>query len=61
MEKCNWLQFKGSWKLPDVDVESMNILRTLFEGGIRFWHYRNGKYGSNPMEWQEVYTNERIK
>lgn len=38
---CNWIQFKGNWNLTNVDVDVMNVLRSLFEGGVRFWHNSN--------------------
>jgi tail protein len=45
-EHCNWLQFKGSWKMDNVDVELLNQMRQIFEGGVRFWH-NNGS--TNPF------------
>ena len=60
-QRCNWLQFTGNWVLDNVDVESMNILKNLLEGGVRFWHYRNGQYGKNPMRFDYLDRNEIIK
>lgn len=60
-ERCNWLQFTGNWSLPNVDVESMNILRNLLEGGVRFWHYRGGEFGRNPMRFDYLESNMMVK
>ncbi|AAP42311.1 major tail protein [Streptococcus phage C1] len=38
MSICNWVQFKGIWTLPNVDTGHMNMLRALFEAGVRLWH-----------------------
>lgn len=54
---CNWLQFKGYWFLPDIDIESLNALRNIFEGGVRFWHNKNVE---NPMQ-EALYKNKRVK
>ena len=59
-EKCNYFKFKGNWSIPNVDVQAMNVIRTLFESGVCMWHYNAGKYGRNPIsnyitsnEWRE--------
>jgi hypothetical protein len=56
-ERCNWLQFKGVWNLPDIDVDFLNQLRTIFEGGVRFWH-NDGR--SNPFS-NALYDNRMVK
>lgn len=56
-EFANWLQFKGNWNIPNVDVESMNALRTIFEGGVRFWH---DKDIDNPMN-NALLTNDIVR
>ena len=43
---ANYLQFKGSWYIPNVPPALMDILRIRMEMGVRFWH-NNGS--SNPM------------
>lgn len=35
---CNWLQFKGNYVIPDMDRELFDVLKTLFEGGVRLYH-----------------------
>lgn len=38
MSKANWVQFKGNYWINDIDRELFDQLKTLFEGGVRFWH-----------------------
>lgn len=38
MSKANWVQFKGSYWINDIDRELFDQLKTLFEGGVRLWH-----------------------
>lgn len=35
---CNWLQIKGNYIIPDVDRELLDQLKTILEGGVRFFH-----------------------
>lgn len=35
---CNWLQIKGPYIIPDVDRELLDQLKTILEGGVRFFH-----------------------
>lgn len=56
-ERCNWLQFTGVWTLPDIDIEFINQMKTLFEGGVRFWH-NNGR--ANPFV-NALYDNRMVK
>lgn len=38
MSYCNWVQFRGSWIIPNVDINLMLQLQTLLEGGVRLFH-----------------------
>ena len=49
MTVCNWIQFKGSWNLHHVDIMTMNALQTIFENGVRFWHYKEDGNKQNPI------------
>lgn len=53
---ANYLQFKGSWYLPNVPPALMNILKIRMEMGVRLWH-NDGT--SNPMD-RDI-TNNRMK
>ena len=55
MTVCNYLKFSGAWSLPRIPTDQMQILKSLFEGGIRFWHYDNT---ANPMK-QDILKNTR--
>lgn len=44
MSRCNWVQFKGNYTIPDVDTELLTQLKTLFEAGVRLWHNYNDMY-----------------
>jgi hypothetical protein len=35
---CNWLQIKGPYIIPDIDRELLDQLKTILEGGVRFFH-----------------------
>lgn len=35
---CNWLQFRGNYVIPDIDRELFDVLKTIFEGGVRLFH-----------------------
>lgn len=55
MSVCNYLKFSGAWSLPRIPTDQMQTLKSLFEGGIRFWHYDGT---ANPMQ-QDVLKNVR--
>ena len=54
MSIANYLQFKGSWTLPGVDVALIEMMKAQFENGVRFWHNDNT---ANPME-RDLIDNE---
>lgn len=56
MTICNYLKFTGSWTLQNIPTDQMQTLKSLFEGGIRFWHYDGS---TNPMR-QDVLKNRRV-
>lgn len=35
---CNWVQFRGNYVIPDMDRELFDVLKTIFEGGVRLFH-----------------------
>lgn len=37
-ELCNWVQFRGNYVIPDIDRELFDVLKTIFEGGVRLFH-----------------------
>ena len=37
-EYCNWVQFRGNYVIPDIDRELFDVLKTIFEGGVRLFH-----------------------
>ena len=44
MTIANWVQFKGNYVIPDIDRELLDVLKTIFEGGVRLFHsYANMK------------------
>ena len=46
MTVCNYLQISGTYTINGIDPTLMGMLKSLLEGGVRFWH-NNGT--SNPM------------
>ena len=46
MSICNYVQFSGSWTLPNTDVSIIEMMKAQFENGVRLWHADNS---SNPM------------
>lgn len=50
---CDYLQFSGSWTIPNLDVGLLEQMKAQFENGVRFWHNNNT---SNPMR-QNVLNN----
>ena len=53
MTVCNWVQFRGNWFDPSIDINSMNLLKAIFENGVRFWN-NDGSY--NPFK-QDISKN----
>lgn len=53
---ANYLQFKGSWNMMNIDPALMRILKLRMEMGVRFWH-NNGS--ENPMNQDLI--NNRMK
>lgn len=37
-ELCNWVQFRGNYVIPNIDRELFDVLKTIFEGGVRLFH-----------------------
>ncbi len=58
MNIANYVQFKGSWYLPNenIDVALNEMMKAQFENGVRLWH-NNGT--DNPMT-QDLSQNKRI-
>ena len=57
MDICNYVQFSGSWTIPDADVSIIEMMKAQFENGVRLWHNKNTR---NPMI-QNVVTNKMVK
>ena len=57
MDICNYVQFSGSWTLPDADVSIIEMMKAQFENGVRLWHNKDTR---NPMI-QNVVTNKMVK
>ena len=57
MTICNYVQFQGSWTIPNVDVALIEMMKAQFENGVRLWH-NNGT--SNPMT-QDVLQNKLVR
>lgn len=53
MTVCNYVQVKGNYMIPDVDVYLMEQMKALLENGVRFWH-NDGSH--NPMK-QNIMNN----
>ena len=52
MTICNYVQFSGSWSLPNTDVAIIEIMKAQFENGVRLWHYDEDAqplFKANPM------------
>lgn len=56
MSICNYVQFSGSWSIPNVDVALIEMMKAQFENGVRLWH-DNGS--ANPMK-QNVLNNKMV-
>ena len=48
---CNWLQFRGNYVIPDIDRELFDVLKTIFEGGVRLFH--SYEYLKNDCEFKD--------
>ena len=57
MSICNFVQFSGSWSIPDTDVSIIEMMKAQFENGVRLWHNKNIP---DPMT-QNVLNNRMIK
>lgn len=50
---CNYVKFSGNIIIPNTDVGLIEMIKSQFENGVRFWHNNNTP---NPME-QNVLLN----
>lgn len=50
-ELCNWVQFRGNYVIPDIDRELFDVLKTIFEGGVRLFH--SYEYLKNDCEFKD--------
>ena len=57
MNICNYVQFSGSWSIPNADVALIEMMKAQFENGVRLWH-NNGTL--NPMT-QNVLNNQMVR
>ena len=57
MSICNYVQFSGSWSIPNVDVAIIEMMKAQFENGVRLWHNNNSK---NPMK-QNTLNNKIVR
>ena len=48
---CNWVQFRGNYVIPDIDRELFDVLKTIFEGGVRLFH--SYEYLKNNCEFKD--------
>lgn len=48
---CNWVQFRGNYVIPDIDRELFDVLKTIFEGGVRLFH--SYEYLKNDCEFKD--------
>lgn len=54
MTICNYVQFSGSWTIPNADVSIIEMMKAQFENGVRLWHNTGN---ANPMS-QNAINNE---
>lgn len=59
MSICNFVKFTGNYKLNDININYMNIIKTLFESGVYLYHYDVTK-GLNVFDY-DITKNERLK
>lgn len=57
MSILNYIQFSGSWSLPNADVALIEMMKAQFENGVRLWHNNNT---SNPMK-QNILNNKMVR
>lgn len=57
MDIMNYVQFKGTPKIENIDPYLLDILKARFEIGVFLWHYDNRK---NPMD-RNLILNERVE
>ena len=57
MSICNYVKFKGLWKINGIDLALNEQMKVQFENGVRLWHDNNTK---NPMS-QNILENKIIK
>lgn len=50
-EICNWVQFRGNYVIPNIDRELFDVLKTIFEGGVRLFHSYN--YLKNDCDFKD--------
>ena len=48
---CNWVQFRGNYVIPNIDRELFDVLKTIFEGGVRLFHSYN--YLKNDCDFKD--------
>lgn len=48
---CNWVQFRGNYVIPNIDRELFDVLKTIFEGGVRLFH--SYEYLKNDCDFKE--------
>ena len=56
MSICNFVQFSGSWTIPNVDVALIEMMKAQFENGVRLWHNNDTP---NPMK-QDILDNVMV-
>ena len=57
MNICNYVQFGGSWTIPNADVFIVEMMKAQFQNGVRLWHNKNTP---NPMK-QNVLGNVMVR
>lgn len=57
MSICNYVQFSGSWTIPNADVSIIEMMKAQFENGVRLWHNNDTP---NPMD-QDVLENIMVR
>lgn len=53
---CNYLQFSGSWSIPNVDVSIIEQMKAQFQNGVRLWHNNDTP---DPMKQDVLLNNMR--
>ena len=57
MSMVNYVQFSGSWSIPQADVALIEMMKAQFENGVRLWH---NNHTPNPMN-QDVLDNRMVR